>query len=131
MKCNRTACEREAAGWWNRITLAFYCQRCAFRINDSSQQSGLGNICERQNMKLHETHVMVGDSDSPDDRPVKFVLGHVGKAEFAKAAGCTVDQVKHVWATMEDESTDQGPDFAWWGEEKDEDLDTAVTMVFL
>lgn len=47
MKCHRTMCKREAQGWWNCRTDAFYCQFCAFRINDSCRQSGLAPICSR------------------------------------------------------------------------------------
>ncbi len=33
MKCNRTACQKEGATWWNPSTQAYYCTRCAKRIN--------------------------------------------------------------------------------------------------
>jgi hypothetical protein len=36
-KCNRTACQCELVigrRWWNTSTRAFYCQPCAFRINE-------------------------------------------------------------------------------------------------
>jgi hypothetical protein len=45
LRCNRTACSTRAAYWWNRITCAFYCQPCAFRINESSTQSGMEPLC--------------------------------------------------------------------------------------
>lgn len=38
-KCNRTACQCDLTPgyrWWNTSTRAFYCQRCAFRINESN-----------------------------------------------------------------------------------------------
>lgn len=46
-KCNRTACTNEQQLWWNLYTHAYYCQPCAFRINDSSNQSSGRPICVR------------------------------------------------------------------------------------
>lgn len=34
--CGRLACDNPAAGWWNETTQKFYCQPCAFAINDST-----------------------------------------------------------------------------------------------
>ncbi len=31
--CNRTACQKPGATWWNPSTLAYYCQSCAIKIN--------------------------------------------------------------------------------------------------
>lgn len=44
MKCNRTACQNDEQGWWNRYTNAYYCQPCAFKINAAST---VGPILER------------------------------------------------------------------------------------
>ena len=40
-RCNRTACQTELGKpghrrWWNTVTRAWYCQRCAFRINETN-----------------------------------------------------------------------------------------------
>lgn len=87
-------------------------------------------VVEKQ--KVHCTNVFVGSGDSPDDRQVKFVLGHMPKEEFALLAGCPVDDVKHVYARMEKEDEHE-PDFAWWGPELDRahDLTRDVTMAFV
>lgn len=37
--CNRTACQRpllKGRTWFNRVTRAYYCQHCAFLINDAN-----------------------------------------------------------------------------------------------
>lgn len=31
--CNRTACQRPGASWYNRVTQAWYCPHCARLIN--------------------------------------------------------------------------------------------------
>jgi hypothetical protein len=35
-QCNRSSCRAYPALWWNTSTRAYYCQRCALRINDVS-----------------------------------------------------------------------------------------------
>lgn len=45
LRCNRTACECEEAFYWNKTTQAYYCQPCAIKINMSSNQSGMGDLC--------------------------------------------------------------------------------------
>lgn len=37
-RCNRSACRAEHSGvwWWNTSTRAYYCQPCAFKINDAN-----------------------------------------------------------------------------------------------
>lgn len=32
--CNRTACRQPGATWWNATMNAWYCQPCAFAINE-------------------------------------------------------------------------------------------------
>lgn len=39
-KCNRTTCGHSGANWWNTSTRAYYCQPCAFAINDAAQRFG-------------------------------------------------------------------------------------------
>ncbi len=36
-ECNRTVCENEDANWFNHSTRAWYCQRCAFKLNDENR----------------------------------------------------------------------------------------------
>ena len=44
--CNRSACQTEiGVMYFNKNRDAWYCVRCARMINDSSNQSGLGDIC--------------------------------------------------------------------------------------
>jgi hypothetical protein len=43
--CGRTACTRRSAQWFNHITRLYYCRRCAALINESSRNSGLGDLC--------------------------------------------------------------------------------------
>lgn len=52
--CNRRACQRpiKGNGWFNRWTIAYYCQPCAFKINDaddgeSDRVDGRGVPCRR------------------------------------------------------------------------------------
>lgn len=49
--CNRSACQRDltrgGARWWNTGTNAWYCQACAFRINESPGLNGKP-ICVRE-----------------------------------------------------------------------------------
>jgi len=45
-ECNRTACKNENAQWYNKVTEAFYCTKCARMINESSNQSNQGDLCE-------------------------------------------------------------------------------------
>lgn len=33
-ECNRSACGNEPATWWSGVERAWYCQPCAFKIND-------------------------------------------------------------------------------------------------
>lgn len=40
--CNRKACRAPGATWYNHGTRAYYCQPCAFRIND-----GTPGLCVR------------------------------------------------------------------------------------
>lgn len=83
-------------------------------------------------MQIYDGWVFVAssDEDSPDDRQVKFALGHVDKHEFANAAKVWPTSVKHVFASMFPELENEPPDFAWWNETADEDCDTPVTMAF-
>lgn len=34
--CNRSACRQPGANWWNATMQAWYCQPCAFAINEST-----------------------------------------------------------------------------------------------
>ena len=45
--CNRTACQEPIKGnnWWNIGTRAYYCQRCAYLINEWPAQRGEALIC--------------------------------------------------------------------------------------
>lgn len=45
-ECNRTACKNTNAQWYNKVTEAFYCTKCARMINESSNQSNQGDLCE-------------------------------------------------------------------------------------
>lgn len=45
-ECNRTACKTKNAQWFNKITQAYYCDRCARMINQSSNQSNQGDLCD-------------------------------------------------------------------------------------
>lgn len=44
LRCNRTACEHTEAYYYNRVTKAYYCQPCSFRINESHNHIG-GPLC--------------------------------------------------------------------------------------
>ncbi len=33
--CNRTACQRPGATWYNKGTYKYYCRQCAYLINDN------------------------------------------------------------------------------------------------
>lgn len=44
--CNRTACQTDHnVIMYNATMQAWYCVRCARLINDSANQSGLGDLC--------------------------------------------------------------------------------------
>ena len=34
-RCNRQSCTRKEAYWYNRVTMAYYCQSCANKINEN------------------------------------------------------------------------------------------------
>ncbi len=48
--CNRRACQRDltrqSPRWWNKATQAWYCQSCAFRINEGATPEG--PLCVRE-----------------------------------------------------------------------------------
>jgi hypothetical protein len=49
-RCNRTACQNElymVKRWWNSSTRAWYCQSCAFRINETSP-----DLCVREDLMV-------------------------------------------------------------------------------
>lgn len=35
-RCNRTACQKEGASFWNIYTSAWYCDDCALKINEAA-----------------------------------------------------------------------------------------------
>ncbi len=37
-ECNRTACDRHGATWWNNRTVRYYCKSCAMEINRGWEQ---------------------------------------------------------------------------------------------
>lgn len=74
--------------------------------------------------------VFVGSGDSPDDRDVKWLKGHLHKAEFAAAAGCETKDVKHVFTKFECNYHNGIEDFAWWAEKATDDLIEPITMTF-
>jgi hypothetical protein len=43
--CNRTACQKPGATWFNTSTRAFYCEHCARDINRACEQFGEPKIC--------------------------------------------------------------------------------------
>lgn len=45
-ECNRTACGRHGATWWNRFTLRYYCKFDALGINEGWEQLFDKPICE-------------------------------------------------------------------------------------
>lgn len=54
-ECNRTACKNTNAQWYNKVTEAFYCTKCARMINESSNQSNQGDLCELK--KEYDTNI--------------------------------------------------------------------------
>ena len=38
--CNRKACRAPGANWWSAIMRAWYCQPCAFLLNDVAERDG-------------------------------------------------------------------------------------------
>jgi hypothetical protein len=43
--CNRTACQRPGAVWWNRGSYAFYCGDCAHMLNRANRDFPDGDLC--------------------------------------------------------------------------------------
>jgi hypothetical protein len=44
--CNRTACQKPGATWWNTGTRAYYCPSCAHMINhDGCRRYGEPDLC--------------------------------------------------------------------------------------
>jgi hypothetical protein len=43
--CNRTACQRPGATWFNTSTRAYYCQPCALDITDFTKRVDGFHIC--------------------------------------------------------------------------------------
>ncbi len=39
--CNRTACQRPGANWFNHSTRRYYCQSCAFMLNDCNRRDAM------------------------------------------------------------------------------------------
>lgn len=46
MKCNRTACNNDHDGFWNPSTQAFYCARCARKINETNKREDGSPLCQ-------------------------------------------------------------------------------------
>ena len=45
LRCNITVCLHSEAYYYNRVMEAYYCQPCAFKINESAKQSGQEPLC--------------------------------------------------------------------------------------
>jgi rubredoxin len=43
--CNRTACQRPGATWYNPIMDSYYCPPCGMRLNDSLAEFGPSKMC--------------------------------------------------------------------------------------
>lgn len=50
--CNVTTCQRPGAVWWNKGSHAYYCRRCAERINAGCDQIGDEPLCS---VGIHES----------------------------------------------------------------------------
>jgi hypothetical protein len=37
--CNRECCQRPGANWYNHWSHAYYCQACAFKLNDHNPEA--------------------------------------------------------------------------------------------
>ena len=53
-ECNRGACTKRNAIWYNSPMYKYYCTSCARMINESSNQSGQGDICK---IKIEENEI--------------------------------------------------------------------------
>lgn len=49
--CNVEACQSPGAWWYNKPMRAYYCTRCARRINDSSIRHEMEPICTYEGPK--------------------------------------------------------------------------------
>lgn len=45
--CNRTACQKPPAQWWNPHTRAYYCESCARMLNDVFERDHIALCTER------------------------------------------------------------------------------------
>lgn len=48
--CNRTACDNDAATWYNSSTRAYYCEKCAAEINYWSRLDHNTTLCHDQSV---------------------------------------------------------------------------------
>lgn len=44
-RCNRTACQKQGATWYNRVMQRYYCHQCAFEINEVARGDGMEPFC--------------------------------------------------------------------------------------
>lgn len=44
--CNRKACRKDGADWWNHSTQAWYCRKCALKINAVNPE--VPGLCEHR-----------------------------------------------------------------------------------
>ena len=45
-KCSRKACQADGADWWNHSTLAWYCRKCALKINAANPE--VPGLCQHR-----------------------------------------------------------------------------------
>ncbi len=75
MKCNRTACQKEGATWWNPSTQAYYCTRCAKKINQYNPglcRTSMQRVCS----KNQETGFICKGEPIPLDHAARFLLNN-------------------------------------------------------
>lgn len=55
--CNRTACQKPGALYFNSSTRKYYCFDCATLINNDNPQLNGEDLCQRDEAGLHKTDV--------------------------------------------------------------------------
>ena len=105
MNCGRLACDNPAQGWWNETTKKFYCQPCAFAINESTPglcvrpiECCAGNPLDYSDESEHGDliEVEVGTFVNKPNRYIVNIMGRIGLDGIGKSEMYITDDVERI-----------------------------------
>lgn len=71
--CNRTACQKQGADWFNHSTVKFYCEECALLINEANQAEA-HRIFGHELCCKHEPEERIITKSSCDDIHTRILI---------------------------------------------------------